>query len=255
VRIKMQTAILRTTVALFALSPFVMTSAQNAGELPDAESILDRFIEVTGGAEAYDDRRSQIVQGTMSIAVAGISGAITVYQEADDFYTSIDLPGVGIVESGVKDGVAWEHSLLQGARIKSGVERAQAVREATLNASVRWRELFPEVETAGMETIDGEDAYQVVMIPEEGGSQSVYFSVNSGLAVRTDMVAASQMGDIPLQVTMADYMEIGGILMPTTMTQSLAGQSIRISFESTEVNVDIPDEQFDLPAAVAALLK
>lgn len=241
---------LTAMIATMAFASFAV-----AQDLPDAETILDRYVEVTGGIDAYEDRRSQIVHGTMEIAAAGLTGPVTIYQQGDDHYTAIDLPGVGLIESGAKDGVAWENSALMGARIKSGTERAQAIRDGTMNASARWRELFPEVETVGVATIDGEEAYEVVMTPEEGGPQTTYFSVESGLALRTDLVAGTQMGDIPLQVTLGDYRDLDGILTATTMTQNVAGQTLRMTFDSVETNAEVPAGRFDLPEPVAALVE
>lgn len=254
-RNRLQTARLCVVIAVSALAPLAAVRAQDAA-LPDAETILDRFVEVTGGQAAYDDRHSQVVHGRMEVPAAQISGDLMIYQDSgNNYYTSINIPGIGLVETGVTNGVAWENSALQGARIKTGAEKAQAIREATMNASADWRELFPKVETVGIETIDGEQAYSVLMTPEAGGAQTIHFSVSSGLALRTDLVAATQLGDIPMQQTLADYKEFGGVLLPTTMTQSIAGQTIRLTLESVETNVEIPAGRFDLPDAVKALIE
>lgn len=245
-------------IAATVLAPLAVVRAQDAAALPDAQTILDRFVEVTGGQGAYGDRHSQVVHGQMEVGGpgGGLSGKLTIYQDSgNNYYTSIDVPGIGLMESGVTNGVAWENSALQGARIKTGAEKAQAIRVATMNASADWRELFPKVETVGIETIDGEQAYSVLMTPESGGAQTIHFSVSSGLALRTDLVAASQFGELPMQQTLADYKEFGGVLLPTTMTERIAGQTIRLTLESVETNVAIPAGRFDLPDAVKALIE
>lgn len=244
-----------TIAVVSAVLTLSTARAQDDAELPEAATILDHYVEVTGGVDAYEARESQIVQGTMEVAAVGLTGSLTIYQDGDNYYSAIDLPGVGIVESGVADGVAWEYSVLQGARIKQGNERAQAVQEARINATARWREIYPTVETTGVETINGEAAYRVVLNPSEGPPVAMYFGIDSGLAMRTDFVASTPMGDVPLQVSMGGYENVGGILTPTTMTQSLAGQAIRLEFESAEINPEIPAERFALPTEVAALLE
>ena len=243
-----------TALALTCLAA-ATARAQDVAELPDAASILDRYVEVTGGIDAYEARQSQIVQGTMEMAAVGLMGSLTIYQDGDNYYTVVDLPGVGLIEAGVTDGIAWENSVLQGARIKQGTERAQAVNEARINATARWREIYPAVETTGVETVNGEETYRVVLNPADGPPVSMYFGIDSGLATRTEIVAATPMGDVPMQVSMSDYEDIGGILTPTSMTQNVAGQAIRMSFESAEINPEIPAERFALPEEVAALLE
>ena len=55
VRNSIQTARLCVVIAVSALAPLAAVRAQDTA-LPDAETILDRFVEVTGGQAAYDDR-------------------------------------------------------------------------------------------------------------------------------------------------------------------------------------------------------
>jgi hypothetical protein len=228
-----------------------------ADALPSPESILDRYVEVTGGRQAYERLKSEIATGTMEYSAQGIKGTITRYEASDPdrYYAVLDIPGVGKIEMGVSGGVAWENSALLGPRVKSGEEKAQAVREATMNATLKWRTLFPKVETAGMETLQGEPCYKVVMTPAEGKPEVMYFQKKSGLAVKTTTVAVSQMGEIPVEVTVTNYKDFGGVLAPAKVTNKAAGQEFTISIEKVQVNPDLPADRFALPAEVRALIE
>jgi hypothetical protein len=226
-----------------------------AKDLPSAESILDRYIEVTGGREAYESRTSEVAHGKMEITSAGVSGTLTSYAMPGRQYVDINIAGIGKIEQGVKDGIAWENSLLQGPRIQTGDEREATLRDATFNAPIHWREIYPTVETVGIESINGEDAYRVLQTPATGNPVTAYYSVKTGLAIKATTTVASQMGDIPAETTILEYKDFGGILSPNKLIQKAAGQDITITVDSVEVNVDIPDERFDLPEAVQALVK
>lgn len=226
-------------------------------DLPKAETILDHYIEVTGGKAAYEKRTSEISTGTFELAAAGIKGAVTIYSAPPDkSLTSIDLGGIGKMESGTVDGMAWQNSAMTGAQIKSGEEKTQSLREATFNAMVNWRDLYPKVETAGMETVDGEECYKVVLTPSEGKPVTEFFQKKSGLIVKRETVAVTQqMGEVPVEFLVADYKDFGGILTPTKMTQKVMGQEVTITIDSVKVNEPIPTEKFDPPAEVKALMK
>ncbi len=226
-----------------------------AANLPSAESVLDRYVEVTGGREAYERRKSEVAHGKMEIAPAGISGELTTFSKPGLQYVVIELAGVGKVEQGVKDDIAWENSILQGPRIKTGDERLATLREAIFNAPIHWREVYPTVETVGIESINGAEAYRVLQTPVEGNPVTTYYSVETGLAIKSEAILASQMGNIPVEVTMSEYREFEGVLSPTRMIQKAAGQNVNITVDSVEINADIPDERFDLPEAVQALVK
>jgi hypothetical protein len=244
---------------LLGLSPAIpgqeSSATAPATDLPSAESILDRYVEVTGGREAYENRTSEVAHGKMEITTVGLSGELTSYAKPGLQYIAIELAGVGKVEQGVKDGIAWENSILQGARIITGDEQAATLRDAVFNAPIHWREIYPTVKTVGIESINGEDAYTVLQTPKEGNAVTTYYSVKTGLVIKTAMILASQMGNIPVEATMSEYKEFEGVLSPTKMNQIVAGQTIAVTVDSVETNVDIPNERFDLPEAVQALLK
>ena len=241
-------------VAAFG-APQNETAAATAS-LPKAETILDRFVEATGGKAAYDKRTGEISTGTFEMAAQGIKGSLTVYSAAPDkSYRVIELDGIGKVESGTGNGIAWEKNPMLGPRVMSGEEKAQNLREAAFNGAVNWRSLYVKAETTGVETIDGEECYKVVLTPAEGKPLTSYFQKKSGLAVKQSMVAASAMGEAPVDVAVSDYKSFGGILTPTKMVQKVAGQEFTISIDKVQVNPEIPPDRFAIPAEVRALLQ
>lgn len=238
------------------LLPGALSLAFAADPLPSPESILDRFVEVTGGKQMYEKRKSEIASGTLEYPAQGIKGTITRYEsEPDNYYASIDISGIGKIEMGVTGGVAWESSAFLGSRIKNGEEKQQAIREATINATLNWRKLYPKVETAGVETLDGQECYKVVQTPAEGKPEVTYFQKKSGLAMKTTTVAVSPAGEIPVEVVVSEYKNFGGVLAPAKATQKAAGQEFTITWDKVQVNAEIPAERFTMPAEVRALIE
>ena len=223
--------------------------------LPKPETILDRYVEVTGGKAAYQKRKNEIATGAIEFKAQGLKGTITRYAaEPAQEYSVIDLEGVGKIEGGMNGGVAWEKSVIMGARLKTGEERAQAIREGTFNASLHWREMYPKVETVGTETIDGELCYKVTLTPKEGKSETMFFQKKSGLAIKTTTIAVSQMGEVPLEVIVNEYKTFGGVSVPTKITQKFGGQEFSLTISDVKTNQAIPPDRFDLPDEVKALL-
>ncbi|MBZ5676100.1 MAG: hypothetical protein LAP61_17805 [Acidobacteriia bacterium] len=232
-----------------------VTSVYGADPLPSAESILDRYIQVTGGKQAYLKRKSEIAHGTVEYAAVGIKGSLTRYAaEPDKYYASLDIDGLGKVETGVNGEIAWENSALLGPRVKSGVERAEAIREGNMNSTANWRKLYPKVVNAGIETVDGEECYKVVMTPAEGQPITGYYQKKSGLQVKLTTVSTTQMGDIPVEMIASDYKNFGGILEPAKVIQKAGPQEFTMTLERVEVNPAIPPETFALPAEVRKLV-
>lgn len=241
----------RTILALFCAGPLLWA----ADALPSAEALLDRYVEVTGGTQAYENRKTEFARGTMEYKAQGLTGTVTRWADVSgNYYSALEIAGIGKVEMGVRDGVAWERSDLLGPRIKEGAERAEAIREATLNSTYRWRELFPKVETTGMETIDGEECYRVVMTPPEGAPETIYLSKETGLAVKLATVSSTQMGIVPVEILVREYRDFAGIKVPAAIVQKAAGLEFTLALETVQVNAAVPPGRFDLPADVQALL-
>jgi len=223
--------------------------------LPAAAAILDRYIEVTGGKAAYEKLKTEIATGRIEFAAGGIKGSIERYSaEPDKYYSTLEIDGIGKVEMGVAGGVAWEKSALLGARVKEGAEKAQALREARMNSSYHWRDLYTKADTAGVESVNGEECYKVVLTPAEGKPETMFFEKKSGLLRKTTLIAASQMGDVPADLVAAEYKTFGDLLVPSKVIQKAAGQEFTIIIESVKANEPIPPERFEMPAEIKALL-
>lgn len=226
-------------------------------DLPPAETLLDHYIEVTGGKKAYESHKSEIAHGTVDYAAMGLKGKVVLYTTSDGFYRlKMEMAGIGTLETGVKDGIAWERSELLGPRIKTGLERAEAIREAEGSnlPNLRWRELYPKVETTGEAVAEGEECYKVLMTPKEGTPETLYLSKKTGLAVKFEATEHTQMGDIAAEILFFDYKNFGGVLAPSRITQKAAGQTFTITIDSVEVNSPIPPDVLALPPDVGALV-
>src|SRR6266446_1567850 len=114
---------------------------------PKGETILDKYIEVTGGKAAYEKKRSEISSAVMEFVGKGVKANMTMYHaEPNKSYSVVEIEGIGKIEEGTDGSVVWERSALKGPRVKTGEERAVTLRASTLQHDTRWREFFQKVE-------------------------------------------------------------------------------------------------------------
>jgi zinc protease len=226
-----------------------------ADDLPKAETILDKYIEATGGKAAYEKNHSEVSTGTMEFVGKNIKGNISSYRaEPDKSYTEIDIQGIGKVKEGSDGKVAWSLSAMQGPRLKDGEEKAGALQAARFNAELNWRDVY-KAETTGVEQVDGNDCYKVLLTPKEGMAMTRYYDKKSNLLVKMVMTVKNPMGEFPVESVVSDYRKEGTILMPHKVTQKAAGQEITITIDNVKYNAEIPKDKFDPPDEIKAMMK
>ena len=98
--------------------------------------------------------------------------------------------------------------------------------EHMLHVERKYAELGFKLELKGIESIEGKDAYKMVITDPKGKSETTYFDVESGLKVQTVMSQETPMGPMTATVTFKDYKEVGGFKFPHSITQSAGPQTM-----------------------------
>lgn len=233
----------------------IAASLALAADLPTGESLLQRYIDSSGGAAAYAKAKNMAMSGSVEMQGRSISGTVTIFEEGEKSYTAMDFPGIGKVEEGYDGETAWEDSALEGPRILEGDEKASATRAATLALITSWRKVYKDAHTVGEADVDGKPAWKVEMTPHTGKPETFFFDKTSGLLVRISAVLSTAMGEIATEATMSDFRPVDGILTPFAITEKAMSQNILMRFSKIAYNADIPPNRFDLPPAVKTKLK
>ena len=236
---------------LAALLAFTIVAS--AADLPTGASLIQRFVEASGGSAAYAKAKNVTMEGAVEIEGRNIAGTVSTAQAGEKSYTSMEFTAIGKVEEGFDGDIGWQNSELQGPRLLEGEEKAAAKRASSLALITAWRDQYTSAKTLGSEDIAGKPAWNVEMTPKEGKPEHFFFDRDSGLLKAVGMTLSTPLGEITTQVQMADYRAVDGIQTPFRMTQQAFGQSIVMTFSKVSYNAQIPPGRFDLPAPVKAL--
>ena len=244
---------------LYFTAAVVMTAAIPAlaadEALPKAETILDRYVEVTGGKAAYEKHKSETATMSMEFVGKGIKGTGTrVADTSNNSFESMELENIGKVDAGVVNGVAWETNPMTGPRILDGPEKADRMRDSRFNAPIYWRELWKTTETTGVETVNGEECYKVILTPASGKTTTNFYSKKTGLLVKQARVVVSQMGELPVEIFAKNYKDFDGVLMPTQVSQQMMGNEILITAGNVKFNVPVAKDRYEPPAEIKKLI-
>ncbi len=247
-------------VAVAALFGSGIAGAQQAStaadQLPTADAILEKFIEVTGGRAAYLRLNNILSRGTFDVRGTRMRGTYTVYEAQPDKTRSIlDVEGAERMEEGTLGGVAWEKSTTGGPRIKEGEEKAYALREATFNSCLYWKKLYVRVETTGTEMVAGRPCYVVRLTPAQGQPILDFYDVESGLRTKSIISLKTPSEDLLTETYYEDYRPSNmRVSFPFKLLHRLKKEETSVELVSVRCNVDIAWNRFDLPPDIKALL-
>jgi hypothetical protein len=224
--------------------------------LPKAEEVLERFILVTGSRSAQEKIHTTLVKGTVEFSGQGTRGTLISYQaQPNKSYKVMDLGQAGKLEEGTDGDVVWQRSTAEGPRVKTGQEKAVALREALINGRLHWRKLYSRAVCIGEEDVEGEACYKIILTPHVGNPVTKYYAKGSGLLVKSFMIAKTAVGEAPYETFFGDYREVEGVLMHHRLRHRVLNQEIIVQLESIQFNLDIPADRFEIPEDIKELIK
>ncbi len=247
---------IRQNLCVGAAVLFTVGALRAADELPKADSILDKYVEVTGGKAAYAKIHTEVTTGTMEMSAMGLKGSMVIYAaEPDKQLAEITFEGIGKIQEGSDGDVAWSLSAMQGPRVKEGDEKAAALEQARFHGEARWRDVYPKAETIGVEQVDGKDCYKISLTRKSGTPQTHWYDKQTNLLVKVSSTVKTAMGELSSETFPTDYRKEGELLLPHKIKLNAAGQDLLITIDKVQQNTDIAKDKFELPAEIKALLK
>ena len=225
-KFKFRFAFLLAGMAVLAMS--YTASAQE--ELPSGAFLMDNYVKVTGGVDAYKKIKNRMAKG--SIKLAGQEGAITVYQkEPNLMYVAFNLQGFGKFESGTNGKIVWENNPITGAKLQTGSEKSKLLRTAAMDGDYNWKKYFKTAKTVEEVMVDGKPTYKVKLVTNDGYESFRFFDKKSGLVVKMTSKVKSQLGEVETESTISDYRKVDGLLISFKAVQSVLGQEVVIQLK------------------------
>lgn len=221
-----------------------------AQKAPKAEQIVDRSVQVMGGA-AWEKLQSFVATGTISLPAQSIKGSVVMSAKAPNKLSMKQtIDGVGESLSAFDGTVGWSKDAFQGLRTLTGAELAQLKSQATQALRPgQWRQLYTKTELQGTVKVGGSPAYKIRLTPKTGSPETQYFDVKSGLPVRTDQVVESPQGKIAIETYPSDYRTVGGVKIPFKMRQVMGPTEAILVMTEVKPNATIEDSVFAQPKA------
>ncbi len=207
------------------------------------ESVLQKYIDAIGGKEnllKVKDKTSVVEGGTQ-----GMNIKITIEQKAPNkLYQVVDF-GTGQQKTIFNGEKAKVVAMGQERELK-GDRLEQLKIQSNLYLPLEYKKYGITPELAGMEKVDGKDAFKVVLKTKSGKNWVQYYDKDSGLKVKEQFTISVPQGSFTQTTKFGDYREVNGVKYPFKLTQSMGPQSIELKVKSLKVNTGLSDSIFDI---------
>ena len=242
------------TAPLYAQAPAVAPPA--AQTLPDARAIIDRHVKEIGGRQALLGYKSMHSVATVSMPAAGISGPMETWATAEPqrLVVKMTIDGVGEIMEGFDGTNAWSVNPMTGPMLKTGAELEEAKVDGDFRNDLRDPKKYPTVKTLEKTTFDGRPCYKVLLTRSDGGQDTDFYDVATGLRAGTQKLRTTPMGPMTTVSVESDYKKFGKVMVATKVSQKVMGIEQVITLTSIDYE-KVDPAVFELPAAIKALIK
>lgn len=233
---------------------FAQATATETKTLPSAKEVLANYVKAIGGKEAYESMKTVSVKGTFEMKAQGISAKIsTVIGPGGKNMTTVEIPNVGTEKEGSDGKTYWSVSAFTGSRILKGKELLQKQMAADLQAELHADKYFKSMKVTGIEDVNGDPAYRLERVSKEDSKHVDFYSVKTGLNIKSESEAESPLGVIKVASYPSDYRKVGKILMPFKVEQVMPTAKILVTMKEVTPNKKLDDSMFELPETIAKM--
>jgi predicted Zn-dependent peptidase len=212
-----------------------------AGMTP--QTVIDKYIDAVGGKANIEKVKDLTMKGSFSMQ--GMKLLINLVYKVPGMYMNEILMNGQAVQKQVYNKGVGKQSGMQGNKDLQGEELEKLKLECEIIPELKYAEYGYKTQLKEITKVGNQDVYVVEITSPSGNTSQDYFSVETGLKIKTAAVMKTPNGDISQTTVYKEYQETEGIKIPKGMTQSAAGQVFEISIDSVTINTGVKDEVFN----------
>jgi hypothetical protein len=235
--------------------PMAHGDVTTAERLPSGDDIIERCVKKTGGREMLARINNRVIRGTVEIKPAGLKAILTAYQARPNrCYVQLDVAGQMTLSQGTDGEVVWEVNPITGPRIMKEQEKAILLLQYAFDET-GYQERYDSVQCLGVELVDGQQAYKVLQSGKGAMPITVYYSKNTGLAMKSRYATCDAAGAPEVETTLSNYRTIDGVVYPHRTVQKADNVETLTLVESIKHNVVLDEKRFDLPEVIRTIIE
>lgn len=243
---------------LLGAAALVLAAAPaSAQAVQSAEDILQRFIKTVGGMEKIQAVKSLRRAGKFS-GGGGFEAAIVEENKRPNKVRQ-EFSLQGMTQINAYDGTTgWKIEPWGGKKDVESLgeeELKSIIEDSDLDGPlINYKEKGNKVEFAGMDDVEGTDAYKLKVTLKNGDVRYYYMDTDYFVPIKIDTKRMVRGAEREYETILGDYKEVAGWYLPHSIETGVKGSPNRqkVTYERIEANVAFDDARFSRPRAPGA---
>lgn len=220
------------------------------GQMADAALDLAGVLERHRTARGSSAAEVETVSAAGTVVLLGFEVPMTVaFARPSSFRIDIDMQGLPMVLA--YDGeTAWNVSPMQGV-IEPSPLPEEMVGAVGILSDFLWGGLATsgEASLAGIEKVERDETYRLDILTADGEARALYLGGEDFLERRVVFDGAFLQSAGEIDVTIADYMDAGGLKVPGRIRIAVEGAvAVELRIQEAEAGAEIDPASFTMPA-------
>jgi len=221
-----------------------------------ADELVAKNIKAKGGMDKIKAMKSLRATGRMALGPEMEAPFVMVLKRPNEMRMEFTLQGMTGIQA--YDGkTAWAVMPFMGKKDPEAMtaDDAKMVEEQSDfdGPLVDYKAKGNTVELAGREQVEGVNAYKLKITRKNGEIRYVYLDPDAYLEIASDATRTVRGTEMEVFSTIGDYKEVNGVMLAHSIESGPKGgtQKQKMTVDKYEVNVDVPENNFAMPAAAA----
>ncbi|UII28570.1 insulinase family protein [Fulvivirga maritima] len=207
-----------------------------------ADKVIDNYIKAIGGKAALNKVKS--IKTVMGADMGGRSITITsIKKEPKKVLLEVSMAG-NVMSKQVVNGEEVSVSQMGNNVPIDETAKEQLMIEGYIFPEMKYEELGVETKLAGVEKVEGIDAYAVELTYPSGNKVTEYYDVETGFKIRVARNLETPQGTVNVATDMGDYKEVSGVFFAHSITQPMGAMKLNIQASEIQVNPEVSDDIF-----------
>ena len=232
-------------------SIFTLGAISLAQAAPSVDEIIKQNLQAKGGAEKWDQIKTIKLTGTMNMQ--GMELPLEMIQKRPNkLFLSFEVQGMKGVQAynGKKGWMIMPFMGKTEAEEMADDQLKDFKKQADIDGPLKdYKAKGSTIEFVAESEIEGTPVYELKLTEKDGDISSMYFDTEYMLEIKNKSKVERMGASMEIETIIGNYKEVEGIIFPHSISTNMGGGAQEIVFNSIEINVEVDDAIFEMPAA------